>query len=269
MGKPNRDILSGGVRYRKRKSKSHRVEEVTFDKGKRAEFLKGFHKRKMQRRKHAEEVKEKQKKLDRLEERARIREGRRQRVEDRLAELKRINEELEGDGDDDDDDDDWSDKTDRKDKKSKKDKKDKDTKASVESIKWYGFDDSGDDADKPQSNGKSILKVKQVYDVKDEEAPVVGKSEVTIEALDNPSEQTVKLIAAKNHVDLSRSDEVLAKSISRAKEYARLMGMEDESEEEERKKRRVRKKRRYLSKRERKLKKGKDRRASMHKHNRL
>lgn len=39
MARPNRDILSGGERYRSRKTKAHRVEEVTFDKEKRKEFL--------------------------------------------------------------------------------------------------------------------------------------------------------------------------------------------------------------------------------------
>lgn len=292
MARPNRDILSGGERYRSRKTKSHRVDEVTFDKEKRKEFLTGFHKRKLQRRKRAQEQKEEQSRLSRIEERAQIREARKLRVQQRLSELKELNDKLAG-GDSDDDDDTEGDDDDEQSKSSGdedfngKKRKRVHVKKDDEYEEWHGFkesrngsdDDDDDDSDENDSNDdgkegvnkKGILKVKQVYDVQDEDAPVVGTSEVTIEAMENPNDIVVEEIAKQNNVDLSKSKEVLENSVSRAKEYARLMGMDDGEvdEDEPKRKRRKKKQRKYLSKRERKIKKVKEKKRSMHRKNRL
>lgn len=299
MARPNRDILSGGERYRSRKTKAHRVEEATFDKEKRKEFLTGFHKRKLQRRKHAEEQKKEQNRLSRIEERAKIREARKLRVQQRLTELKELNEKLGGANSDDDDDDDGDDssESDNDDKDNGTTKSSGDDESDNENLgsrkrkrvhvkedseyeEWHGFkeenegkDDSKElhEEENDSTNMRGILKVKQVYNVQDVDAPVVGTSEVTIESMENPNAVAVEEIAMQNNVDLSKSKDVLEKSVSRAKEYARLMGMDDGEmdEEESKRKRRKKKQRKYLSKRERKIKKVKEKKRSMHRKNRL
>lgn len=56
----------------KRRKKSSAVEEVTFDFDARSEYLTGFHKRKVQRIKQAQEQAAKQDRLDKLENRKRV-----------------------------------------------------------------------------------------------------------------------------------------------------------------------------------------------------
>ncbi|QPG74491.1 hypothetical protein FOA43_001821 [Brettanomyces nanus] len=260
----------GGERYHHRKSRSHRVEEVTFDKEKRIDFLTGFHKRKLERRKHAQENQEKQRKEDRIEERARIREERRQKVLDRLAELKEVESKLGGGGDDDDDE--------EEEEEEEKEEEEKEEEPNVKRVKveeWHGFDDDNEKKitkeetiEVSELNKKGILKVKQVYKVEDEDAPVMGTSEVTIESMDNPNQIDVSDIARMNNVDLSKSGEVLEKSINRAKDYARLMGMDDELKPSKVKKNKKPKERKYLSKRERKLRKFKEKKQTSHKRDR-
>lgn len=48
------------------------VEEVTFDPAAREEFLTGFHKRKVQRAKHAQEIAEKKAREERIEQRRKV-----------------------------------------------------------------------------------------------------------------------------------------------------------------------------------------------------
>lgn len=56
---------------KKRKS-THAVEEITFDKDARAEYLTGFHKRKQARIKHAQEVAEQKARQERIEMRKQV-----------------------------------------------------------------------------------------------------------------------------------------------------------------------------------------------------
>ena len=84
------------------------VEEVTFDPSARQEYLTGFHKRKLARAKYARELAEKKEREERIRERKRLREGRREevrrRVEEVNASISRVGEDAEGDGEDRDDD---------------------------------------------------------------------------------------------------------------------------------------------------------------------
>jgi ribosomal RNA-processing protein 17 len=57
------------------------VEEVMFDPSARQEYLTGFHKRKVQRAKHAQEIAEKRARAEKIEHRRKIREDRRQEIE--------------------------------------------------------------------------------------------------------------------------------------------------------------------------------------------
>lgn len=54
---------------KRRKTDSTRVEEVTFDLADRQDYLTGFHKRKLQRAKHAKEIAEKKARAERIEHR--------------------------------------------------------------------------------------------------------------------------------------------------------------------------------------------------------
>jgi hypothetical protein len=51
----------------KKRKTAHVIEEITFDKDARAEYLTGFHKRKQARIKHAQEIAERKARQDRIE----------------------------------------------------------------------------------------------------------------------------------------------------------------------------------------------------------
>lgn len=253
MGRPNREILTGGKRYKDKKLKN-RVQEVVFDKDKRKDYLTGFHKRKLERKKKAQEYLEEEAKKQRLEERARIREERKLEVQRKLAEMKEARElnpfldnsssESESDNEEEGDDD-----------EKREVKFSDDIEGSDD--EWNGFDQEGneDESKESKKNGKhsGILK-KQIYNISNEDAPVSGTSEVVIETLDNPNKVNFNSIASKMNVDLDKADEVLNGSIARAKKYARLMGMSDSPKDATAKASKPKKKKfRYLSKTERKV----------------
>ncbi|ATY66505.1 protein required for cell viability Rrp17 [Cordyceps militaris CM01] len=75
---------------RKRKNTSE-VEQVSFDNDAREEYLTGFHKRKVQRKKNAQEVATKRARQEKLDMRKQVRDERRQEMEDHVL---RINEML-------------------------------------------------------------------------------------------------------------------------------------------------------------------------------
>lgn len=56
----------------RRKTELTAVEEITFDPSARQEYLTGFHKRKLERAKHAREVAEKQARAEKLEARKKV-----------------------------------------------------------------------------------------------------------------------------------------------------------------------------------------------------
>ena len=58
---------------KRRKTEPTVVEEITFDPSARQEYLTGFHKRKLERAKHAREIAEKQARLEKLEARKQVR----------------------------------------------------------------------------------------------------------------------------------------------------------------------------------------------------
>ena len=100
----------------KKRKATHTIEEITFDKDARAEYLTGFHKRKQARIKHAQEVAERQAREDKIEmrkqvwnnrhsgvvcttveltSRLQIREERKQAVEDHVQAINKILREAE------------------------------------------------------------------------------------------------------------------------------------------------------------------------------
>lgn len=182
------------------------------------EYLTGFHKRKLERQKKAKEFQEEQARLAKIEERKQIK---LQREEDLLEQMKKYSsnlKELSGVIEDDDEEE-------NKEEDEKEDKKEGVKVVEVEEDEWNGFED-----DKP----KGILK-KHIYSNNEDE------TEVLIEDFSNRS---IEDIAKSNYVNLAKSQEVLEKSIKRAKEYAQL-----EAEATNRKRK---KKFRYLTKNERK-----------------
>ncbi|RCK63944.1 Ribosomal RNA-processing protein 17 [Candida viswanathii] len=265
--KKNRELLTGGKKYIQQKAKKHLVEEVTFDKASRQEYLTGFHKRKVQRQKKAQEYHKEQDRLFRIEERKRIRDERKRDAEE---EERRFNESIKnvknfkgfgsgkGDGGDDedgdedeDDEDDWT----------------EDVKITIkEDGEWRGFSetpkedsDSEDESEEEQNNErplKGILHHTEVY----KQDPSLStphtsngngviiddETTVTIESLDNPNTYNLEEAAKQNNVNLEKSEQILEKSIQRAKNYAVMCGVAKPTPAKNKKKFR------YLSKTERK-----------------
>lgn len=215
MPKPNREILTGGRKYAAKQKAKHRVEEVVFDPALRAEYLTGFHKRKVERQKKAKEYNVEQERLARLEERKRIREERKQDVENQMREFKETMARVNGD---DESDEEWG---------------------GLSAAESAAESEASEEATPP-----GILKRKEVYVAEGEDAPVAGETFVTIELLDTDPVAELERAAKANFVDLDKLKEVLDESIDRAKKYAVLAGA---AKPKPRKK-----KFRYLSKAERK-----------------
>ncbi|KAK5194846.1 hypothetical protein LTR92_004975 [Exophiala xenobiotica] len=72
---------------KRRRTEPTVVEEITFDPAARQEYLTGFHKRKLQRAKHAQEAAEKRAKEERLVERRKLREQRKADLERHVEEV--------------------------------------------------------------------------------------------------------------------------------------------------------------------------------------
>ncbi|KAI0201315.1 nucleolar protein 12-domain-containing protein [Astrocystis sublimbata] len=97
----------------KKRKRNHAIEEIKFDNDARVEYLSGFHKRKVQRIKHAQEQAAKQAREDRIASRKQIRDDRKREVEEHVqnvhtalkqaAEAGYIDVEGEGNGGSDDD----------------------------------------------------------------------------------------------------------------------------------------------------------------------
>ncbi|KAF3760272.1 hypothetical protein M406DRAFT_269423 [Cryphonectria parasitica EP155] len=68
----------------KKRKAIHAIEEISFDNSARAEYLTGFHKRKVQRQKHAQEEAAKRARQERIDMRKQLRDERKQAVEDHV-----------------------------------------------------------------------------------------------------------------------------------------------------------------------------------------
>ncbi|KAH3675702.1 hypothetical protein WICPIJ_009289, partial [Wickerhamomyces pijperi] len=89
--RPNRDLLTGGKKYTENRAKKHLVEEVKFDPESRQEYLTGFHKRKLERQKKAQEYHKEQDRLAKIEERKQVK---LEKEKEMLEGLKRYKEAL-------------------------------------------------------------------------------------------------------------------------------------------------------------------------------
>ncbi|KAJ8113048.1 hypothetical protein ONZ43_g5243 [Nemania bipapillata] len=71
----------------KKRKKQHTLEEIKFDDDARAEYLSGFHKRKLQRAKHAQEQAAERARQEKLETRKQLREDRKREVEEHVEQV--------------------------------------------------------------------------------------------------------------------------------------------------------------------------------------
>ncbi|KAH6648887.1 nucleolar protein 12-domain-containing protein [Truncatella angustata] len=85
--RPKKSILPAPVKKRKF---DHKVEEINFDIDAREEYLTGFHKRKLQRVKRAQEEAAKREKEEKLESRKHAREQRKQEVEEHVDHVNKL-----------------------------------------------------------------------------------------------------------------------------------------------------------------------------------
>ncbi|KAH8664314.1 nucleolar protein 12-domain-containing protein [Xylariales sp. PMI_506] len=79
----------------KKRKANHTIEEINFDDSSRAEYLTGFHKRKVQRVKRAQEEAVKREKQEKLETRKQIREERKREVEEHVQHVNALLREAE------------------------------------------------------------------------------------------------------------------------------------------------------------------------------
>lgn len=278
----NKEVLTRGQKYFDKKKAKNQIQEVTFDPNDRLEYLTGFHKRKVDRQKKAQQFKQEQSHKERLEERQRIRNERKQMVAEKLQLIKEeqekmlrlANGDLNSSSSDDDDDDNDKDGKKKKNKKAKKAKfasdkssgddadannseDEKEKKEAEEEDEWKGFDD-----DDNERTTKGILKKKVVFNnigEKDGE-PVNDETTVTIESLSSSDLNNsngnggidLYQLAKLNNVELKKSEEVLEKAVERAKKYAVLSGHEKPPKQKKRKFR-------YLTKAERRVNTHKER----------
>ncbi|CAI4038271.1 hypothetical protein SMKI_04G6130 [Saccharomyces mikatae IFO 1815] len=218
----NRQILTRGKSYATKQSKKFGTDEVTFDKDSRLDYLTGFHKRKLQRQKKAQEFVKEQERLRRIEERQKIRQERKEVMEEQLKTFKEsLNLEAEIE-----------------------DAKNGDTKGfEAESDEsWRGFDSDKEasEDDRNERGVKPILKKGAITEVYDDSTTVELES---LEPNDN-----FEYLAHLNNVKLEKAEKVLNQSINRATKYAKFLGVDDK----QKKKPRV-KKFRYLTKNERRM----------------
>lgn len=227
MVRTNREILTGGKKYIQRQQKKFGVDEVVFDKDSRQEYLTGFHKRKVQRQKKAQEYIKEQERIARVEERKRLRDERKKDLE---TQLKQFNSNVLQVSSDDDED-------------------------------WDGFgkdEDSEEEEDEKEPENQVVNEVYHVSPelVEESQAIIDDDTTVTIEAVDNPLMTDIQDLQEKakaNNVDLSRAQEVLQQSIKRAQNYAITVNGKDKDKD------RRKKKFRYLTKTERRDKVRKER----------
>lgn len=233
----NREILTGGKKYQQKQAKKFGVDEVVFDRASRQEYLTGFHKRKLERKKKAQEYHKEQERLAKISERKQLRDERQRTFEEQL---KQVNEakSLNIDSDQDDENED----------------KKEDIGADSVTKEWSGFGEDNEESSSSDDDTpvKGILLRKTVYKIEDPEtlgdAVVDDETTVTVETLENPrdayiAQTSLDAIAKANNVNLNKLEEILEKLITRAKNYAVVCGVS--------KPKTKKKKFRYLTKSER------------------
>ncbi|KAI9269121.1 nucleolar protein 12-domain-containing protein [Phascolomyces articulosus] len=85
----NTDILTAGSKAyaKKRRIKKQTIERVDFDPDSRKEYLTGFHKRKVERKKKAQENYQERLRQEKIRDRAALRAERKRQMEQRLSDM--------------------------------------------------------------------------------------------------------------------------------------------------------------------------------------
>jgi ribosomal RNA-processing protein 17 len=65
--RPKRSVLATATRVSKKRKTDHKIQEITFDNDSRADYLTGFHKRKVARAKQAKAEAEKKEKEEKIQ----------------------------------------------------------------------------------------------------------------------------------------------------------------------------------------------------------
>uniref|UniRef100_A0A060T8T0 ARAD1C31746p n=1 Tax=Blastobotrys adeninivorans TaxID=409370 RepID=A0A060T8T0_BLAAD len=192
MARPtNRELLTKGDQiYARKKIKKFGVDEVTFDRDARKEYLTGFHKRKVQRKEKAAERAKEMERLEKIEARKKLRQERKEQVE---RELKRLNDAMkEINGEDD------------------SDSSPEQAGSESDYSDWDGIEGNSESS----INGRNgILKKKQKYS---DETNDDGVTTVTVEEFNFDEEPSAKPLPVDENVDLSKSEEVLKSSLAKA-----------------------------------------------------
>lgn len=200
----NKDVLTRGMKYKNDKSKNRKntkaVEEVSFDKSSRLEYLTGFHKRKVERKKNAQSFIKEQARLMKIEERRKLKHEREETVQKQLQEMKEKMKEIGDFKSDEDEDEEWDGFQET---------------PVVEEVSVQGLNSSdSEDESESEKSCKPILKKKTIYE---------DNTQVKIESLE--SNDNFEFLAKANRVDINSSEDILNNSIKRAADYANFMGM--------------------------------------------
>lgn len=234
----NSNVLTRGLKYKNSKNKHKKnakpVEEVTFDKSQRLEYLTGFHKRKLERQKNAQNFLKEQARLLKIEERRKLKFEREETVQKQLKEMKEKMKEI-GDY---------------------KDSSDEEPVYTGEDDEWKGFSKPEEatvealESSDSELDYKPILKRQTIYE---------DNTEVKTESIE--TNDNFEFLAKINRVDINKNEDILNKSIKRAADYANFMGMGSKDDvkliakkpyAEQASKNSKKKKFRYLTKNERK-----------------
>ncbi|KAI1180955.1 nucleolar protein 12-domain-containing protein [Nemania sp. FL0916] len=85
--RPKKLLASAPPPKKRKRQQQHAIEEIKFDSDARAEYLTGFHKRKLQRAKHAQEQAAERARQEKIETRKQIREDRKREVEEHVQQV--------------------------------------------------------------------------------------------------------------------------------------------------------------------------------------
>ncbi|EHK99814.1 hypothetical protein GLAREA_05898 [Glarea lozoyensis ATCC 20868] len=93
--RPKVSVLASANRVSKRRKTDHKIEEISFDNDSRADYLTGFHKRKVARAKQAKVEAEKKEKEERIQIRKQLREERKQELEEHVEAVNRLLQDMD------------------------------------------------------------------------------------------------------------------------------------------------------------------------------
>ncbi|KAF4630019.1 hypothetical protein G7Y89_g8128 [Cudoniella acicularis] len=94
--RPKKSVLPPLSRAAKKRKTEHKIEEINFDNDARADYLTGFHKRKVQRAKQAQVEAEKRAREEKIKIRKQLREERKQELEEHVEAVNKILKDVAG-----------------------------------------------------------------------------------------------------------------------------------------------------------------------------